>query len=149
MEEGSTPPSKADPLNHTHMCGVKCMRRVDSRTQHGLPHIHPKVGSTVEYRWRVRAAGKPSDEPLRKGETQSLTAATGNCRHPRPALAHPSGFYCLFNPICNNSDPGFGVLPAVVFFFLSSRVPVSQTIDLRTFSHMVSVPIGRISAVLI
>jgi len=50
------------------------MRRVNSQTQHGLPNIHPKMGSTVESRWRVRAAGKPSDEPLRKGETQSPTA---------------------------------------------------------------------------
>jgi len=61
------------PPTYTHLYGVKCTRRVDSQTQHGLPHIHPKMGSTVESRWRVRAAGKPSDEPLRKGETQSLT----------------------------------------------------------------------------
>ena len=30
------------------------------------------MGSTLESRGRVGAAGKPSDEPLRKGETQSL-----------------------------------------------------------------------------
>ena len=30
-----------------------------------------KKGSTLEPRGRVRVAGKPSDEPLRKGETQS------------------------------------------------------------------------------
>ena len=58
---------------YTHLYGVKCMRRIDSQTQHGLPHIHPKMGSTVKFRWRVRAVGKPSDEPLRKRETQSLT----------------------------------------------------------------------------
>jgi len=31
------------------------------------------MGSTVESRRRVRVAGKPSDEPSRKGEAQSLT----------------------------------------------------------------------------
>ena len=35
--------------------------------------MHPKIGSTLKSRRRVRAAGKPSDEPLRKGETQRLT----------------------------------------------------------------------------
>ena len=35
--------------------------------------MHPKIGSTLGSRRRVRAAGKPSDEPRRKGETQSLT----------------------------------------------------------------------------
>ena len=49
------------------------MRRVDSQTPHGLPHIRPKMGITVESHRRVRAAGKPSGEPLRKGETQSPT----------------------------------------------------------------------------
>ena len=33
--------------------------------------MHPKMGSTLESRGPVRVAGKPSDEPLRKGETQS------------------------------------------------------------------------------
>ena len=33
--------------------------------------MHPKMGSTLESRGRVRVAGKPSDEPLRKGETKS------------------------------------------------------------------------------
>jgi len=41
------------PPNYTHLYGVKCTRRVDSQTQHGLPHIHPKMGSTVESRWWV------------------------------------------------------------------------------------------------
>ena len=35
--------------------------------------IHPKMGSTARLRGRVMAAGNPSDEPLRKGETQSPT----------------------------------------------------------------------------
>ena len=35
----------------------------------GLPLIHPKLGSTLESWQTVRAAVKPSDEPLRKGET--------------------------------------------------------------------------------
>ena len=71
---GSTPPSKAAPPYHTHLYGVKCTQRVDSQTPHGLPHIHQKMGSTMESRRRVRAARKPSDVPLRKGETQSPTA---------------------------------------------------------------------------
>jgi len=70
---GSTPPSKADPPKRTHLYGVKCTQHADSQTLHGLPHIHPKVGSTVESPRRVRVAGKPSGEPLRKGETQSPT----------------------------------------------------------------------------
>ena len=60
-------------LNYTHLYGVKCTRRVESQTQHGLPNIHQKMGSTVESRRWVRAAGKPSDGPLRRGETQGLT----------------------------------------------------------------------------
>ena len=35
--------------------------------------MHPKIGSTLKSRRRVRAAGRPPDEPLRKGETQRLT----------------------------------------------------------------------------
>ena len=61
------------PPNHTYLYGVKCTRRVDSQTQHGLPHIHPEMCSTLKSRRRVRAVRKPSDEPLCKGETQSLT----------------------------------------------------------------------------
>lgn len=70
---GSTPPSKAAPPYHTHLYGVKCTQRVNSQKSHGLPYIRPKMGTTVESRRRVRAAGKLSDEPFRKGKTQSLT----------------------------------------------------------------------------
>ena len=52
--------------------------------------MHPKMSSTLESRvGRVRVAGKPSDEPLRKGETQSpdvseMSASSQNsyCRRP-------------------------------------------------------------------
>ena len=36
------PPLRLTPPNCTHLYGVKCTRRVDSQTQHGLPRIHPK-----------------------------------------------------------------------------------------------------------
>ena len=66
---GSAPTLKTDPTSHTwHLlwsstCYVPA--RVDST------RIHPKMGSTLKSYGRVKAAGKPSDEPLRKGETQS------------------------------------------------------------------------------
>jgi len=70
---GGAPPSKADTPYHTHLYGVKCTQHVDSQTSHGLSHIHPKIGGAVESCRRVRAADKPSGEPIRKGETQSPT----------------------------------------------------------------------------
>ena len=35
--------------------------------------MQPQIGSTLGSQRRVIAVGKPSDEPHRKGETQSLT----------------------------------------------------------------------------
>ena len=71
------PLTKATPHHHAHLlwsstCNVSTARHCTDSTR-----IHPKMGSTLRFRGRVRAAGKPSDEPLRKGETQSLNV------HPR------------------------------------------------------------------
>ena len=48
--------------NHTHLYGVKYTQHVNSQTSHGLPHIHLKMSSTVEFRQQV------GQRPLRKGE---------------------------------------------------------------------------------
>jgi len=47
----------------------------------------------------------------------------------------------LSTPVRSGSDPGLGVLLVVVFFLLSSHIPMFESIDLRiVFGHMVSVP---------
>ena len=69
---GSTPVPKTDPTTPHPSPEVKCSDTTclqQARTDSS--RIHPKMGSTLESRGRVRVAGKPSDEPLRKGETQS------------------------------------------------------------------------------
>ena len=68
----STPVPKTDPTIPHPSPEVKCsdatcpqQARMDSS------RIHPKMDSTLESRGRVGQRVKPSDEPLRKGETQS------------------------------------------------------------------------------
>ena len=69
-EQGALPFSRLTPPHHTHLQRSSAATCQTADT-HRLLWIHPKMGSTLESRGRVRAAGKPSDEPLRKGETQS------------------------------------------------------------------------------
>lgn len=82
------------PPNHTRLHEVKCTQHVDSQTSHGLPHIHPKIGSTVQSRWRVRVAGKPSD-----GHSQG--------RNPK------SDRYCTTTPIKLLWDLGLLLFPSL------------------------------------
>ena len=70
MEQGALPFSRLTPHNHTHLQRSSAATCQTADT-HGLLWIHPKMGSTLESRGWVRVAGKPSDEPLHKGETQS------------------------------------------------------------------------------
>ena len=77
------------PPNHTNLYGVKCMRRVGSQTQHGLPHIHPKMGGTVGF-------------ALAKGLIRGLT------RYPNPSsiiLVSPQWYSGSWRPI-RQEDPG-------------------------------------------
>ena len=66
------------------------MRRVNSQTQHGLPHIHPKMGSTVESRRRVRAAGL---EALRRAPSQARNPKSDRlCVMPDTYLQPPADY---------------------------------------------------------
>jgi hypothetical protein len=65
--------SKADPYHHTQLFGVKCTQSVESRNRTDSFSYILKWVVHENLRRRVRVAGKPSDEPLRKGETQSPT----------------------------------------------------------------------------
>ena len=70
---GTTPVPKADPTTPHPSPEIKYSDATcQPLTRTDFSRIHPKMGSTLESRGRVGAAGKPSDEPLRKGETQSL-----------------------------------------------------------------------------
>jgi hypothetical protein len=69
--------SKADPHHHAQLFGVKCTQHVDSRHRTDSPSYILKWVVHKNLRRRVRVAGKPSDEPLRKGETQSPTGFEG------------------------------------------------------------------------
>jgi len=113
------------PPNHTHLYGVKCTRRVDSQTQHGLPHIHPKMGSTVESRWRVRAAGKPSDEPPRKGKTQSLTEFDFTVKH-LDTTTLPGEFTSYASvPLCTDGQSESFTPLVPPFYLLSCSLPAA------------------------
>ena len=70
---GKHPPPEADPPNCAYLLWSSACCTSTDRRRADSTRIHPKIGSTLKSRRRVRAAGKPSDEPLREGETQSLT----------------------------------------------------------------------------
>jgi hypothetical protein len=69
-EQGRAPPTETDlPIPHPSPV-VKRFYVPTARHRVDSARIHPKMGSTVGSSRTGWAAGKPSDEPLRKGETQ-------------------------------------------------------------------------------
>jgi len=64
---------------------------------------HPKIGSTLKSRRRVRVAGKPFDEPLRKGETQSLTGLVVRVSNLTALSYNSSRYYHSFQSMLASS----------------------------------------------
>jgi len=87
---------------------------------HGLPLVHPKLGSTLESTTAGWVAVKPSDEPLRKGET------------PRPtlliSLALPKNYCQRHSQV--SLTVIFYPLPTTAFNVQQRRPPVGSAIDI-------------------
>jgi len=87
--------------------------------------------------WGLKGKVKPCRvEPIAPTPTSSSRTSTS--------------FQVLLSiPACGDSDPGLGVLLAVVFFLLLSHIPMFRPINLRMLDYMVSVSMGGISAAFI